>query len=81
MITLTKIFRFEAAHAIYGYPGACAAIHGHSYELHVQIAGIDPVESFIPGMGILMDFKDLKKVVQESVISKLDHQLILSREF
>jgi 6-pyruvoyltetrahydropterin/6-carboxytetrahydropterin synthase len=79
MITLTKIFRFESAHAIHGYPGACSNIHGHSYELHVRVADKQGGENFIDGMGIVMDFKDLKTIVQESVISKLDHALILSQ--
>lgn len=81
MITLTKIFRFESAHAIHGYPGACANIHGHSYELHVSVADKQGGENFIDGMGIVMDFKDLKTIVQESVINKLDHTLILSQAF
>lgn len=81
MITLTKIFRFEAAHAIHGYPGACANIHGHSYELHVCVASMQEKENFIGGSGMVIDFKDLKKLVQESVISRLDHKLILSRNF
>lgn len=81
MITVTKIFRFEAAHAIYGYPGACANLHGHSYELHVRVTGAHGDEKFIGGTGIVMDFKDLKKVVNESVVNKLDHKLILSEKF
>jgi 6-pyruvoyltetrahydropterin/6-carboxytetrahydropterin synthase len=81
MITLTKIFRFESAHAIHGYPGACANIHGHSYELHVTVAGKHGGEGFIEGVGIVMDFKDLKTIVQESLIYKLDHKLILSEAF
>lgn len=28
MLTLTKIFHFEMAHAINGYPGSCKNIHG-----------------------------------------------------
>jgi len=79
MITLTKIFRFESAHAIHGYPGACSNIHGHSYELHVSVADKQGGENFIDGMGIVMDFKELKTIVQESVICKLDHTLILSQ--
>lgn len=81
MITLTKIFRFEAAHAIHGYPGACANIHGHSYELRVCVAGTRTGYNFIAGTGIVIDFKDLKKLVRESVISRLDHKLILSSDF
>ncbi|WKZ61390.1 MAG: 6-carboxytetrahydropterin synthase [Cyclobacteriaceae bacterium] len=81
MITLTKIFRFESAHAIHGYPGACANIHGHSYELHVSVTDNRGSENFIDGMGIAMDFKDLKTIVQTSVIYKLDHALILSQAY
>lgn len=81
MIALTKVFRFECAHAILGYPGACANIHGHSYELHVSVTGVSLGDHFIEGMGIIMDFKELKAIVQQHVISALDHQLVLSKAF
>lgn len=81
MLSVTKIFRFEAAHAIHGYPGACANIHGHSYELHVSVSTRENEDNYIPGTGIVMDFKELKTLVQECVINKLDHQLILSKNF
>ena len=38
-IRLTKEFRFEMAHALYGYDGPCKNIHGHSYCLHVTVIG------------------------------------------
>jgi 6-pyruvoyltetrahydropterin/6-carboxytetrahydropterin synthase len=81
MITITKIFRFEAAHAIHQYPGSCANIHGHSYELHVTVQAQRPVDTFIGGQGILIDFKELKALVQQGVINALDHKLILSKTY
>lgn len=81
MLSITKIFRFEAAHAIYRYTGDCARIHGHSYELHVTISAKNPVDNFISGTGIMMDFKELKTLVQNSVIKTLDHKLILSKAY
>jgi 6-pyruvoyltetrahydropterin/6-carboxytetrahydropterin synthase len=81
MITITKIFRFETAHAIYGYQGPCAHIHGHSYELHVRVAAEENETGYIGGTGIIIDFKDLKALVQTAVIKKLDHKLVLSREY
>jgi 6-pyruvoyltetrahydropterin/6-carboxytetrahydropterin synthase len=81
MITITKIFRFETAHAIYGYQGPCAHIHGHSYELHVRVAAEENEAEYIGGTGIIIDFKDLKALVQTAVIKKLDHKLVLSREY
>jgi 6-pyruvoyltetrahydropterin/6-carboxytetrahydropterin synthase len=81
MITITKIFRFETAHAIYGYQGPCAHIHGHSYELHVRVAAEENEAGYIGGTGIIIDFKDLKALVQTAVIKKLDHKLVLSKEY
>lgn len=81
MISITKIFRFEAAHAINEYPGSCQHIHGHSYELQVTVQARQASEDFIPGLGIIIDFKDLKIRVQEAVIKVLDHKLMLSKAY
>lgn len=81
MISITKIFRFEAAHALYGYPGSCAQLHGHSYELHVSVQEKEPSDNFICGQGIIIDFKDLKALVYEKVVKALDHKLILSKAY
>jgi 6-pyruvoyltetrahydropterin/6-carboxytetrahydropterin synthase len=81
MIAITKVVRFEAAHAIYGYAGPCAHIHGHSYELHVTIAAKDQTDGFIEGTGIMVDFKELKAWLQELVIKIFDHKLVLSKAY
>jgi len=72
MISITKIFGFETAHRIATYKGSCSNIHGHSYKLHVTVTGeIDPETDMI------FDFKQLKKIVNEKIIDKLDHATIL----
>ena len=81
MITITKIFRFEMAHAIFGYAGKCKNIHGHSYILHVSVANASTEDGFIPASGFILDFKDLKKIVNEKIIKELDHRLVLSDEY
>ncbi len=81
MISLTKIFRFEAAHAIYGYPGSCSHIHGHSYELHVTVAARRKNDHYIPAPGMIIDLKELKKIISEAVIERFDHKLLLSNEY
>ena len=60
--------RFEAAHHLPGYPGKCARPHGHGYRLEVTVSG--PVRED----GLVMDFYDLKRIVEERVISQLDHR-------
>jgi 6-pyruvoyltetrahydropterin/6-carboxytetrahydropterin synthase len=81
MIQITKIFRFEMAHAVFGYKGKCQHIHGHSYVLHVSVAHHTTVDDFIASPGFIIDFKDLKKMVNESVIDELDHKLVLSNKY
>ena len=81
MLSVTKIFYFEMAHAIHGYRGACKNIHGHSYELHVSVASNKIYEGYFPAPGFVIDFKELKKTVTSAIIENLDHKLILSRDF
>jgi len=70
MLSITKCFGFEMAHLISNYKGACAQLHGHSYKLEVTISGeLDE--------DMIMDFKQLKKLVNKEVLTKLDHRLVL----
>lgn len=80
MISITKIFRFETAHAIHQYEGLCKNVHGHSYELHVTITK-EISDNFIPKNGFIIDLKDLKIFVNEIIIKYFDHQIILSKAF
>lgn len=81
MLSLTKVFHFETAHAIHGYNGPCRNIHGHSYELHVTVATHQLMDDYVPAPGFVIDFKEIKKIVKEQLIQQLDHKLILSKEF
>src|SRR5690606_30088712 len=81
MISITKIFRFEAAHALYNYTGSCAQKHSQTYELHLTIHETTASDDFIEGQGILIDFKELKACVLEGAVKELDHKLILSKAY
>lgn len=77
IIRLTKEFSFEAAHALEGYDGPCREIHGHSYRLFVTIKGTPSTDPTNPKQGMVMDFGVLKKIVNEEIISRFDHALVL----
>lgn len=81
MISVTKIFNFEMAHALYNYEGPCANIHGHSYILHVTLKSATGGKNELTPPGFIMDFKDLKEIVNSKVIALLDHKLVLSLEY
>lgn len=65
---LTREFRFEASHRIPNHEGLCNRIHGHSYNLFITVDG--PVD---PRTGMVIDFDDLSRHVDQRVMSKLDH--------
>ncbi|MDO8368881.1 MAG: 6-carboxytetrahydropterin synthase [Saprospiraceae bacterium] len=76
-IRLTKILTFEMAHALPGYDGACRHIHGHSFRLEVCVLG-EPLQAHgHPKNGMVMDFKILKSIVNESFVNIYDHALVL----
>jgi 6-pyruvoyltetrahydropterin/6-carboxytetrahydropterin synthase len=75
MLFITKIFSFEAAHALKDYNGACANIHGHSYRLEVSVTA---VKDALPESGLLLDFHDLKSIVKTALLDKFDHALLLN---
>jgi len=79
-IRITKIFNFEMAHALDGYDGLCRNIHGHSYKLYVTLFGQPSEDESSPKKGMLMDFSDLKKIVQQTIIDRYDHALLLNQD-
>lgn len=76
-IRLTKKFTFEMAHALPGYNGACRHIHGHSFHLEVTVRGAPLQQPGHPNDGMVMDFKNLKTIVNESFVKVYDHTLVL----
>lgn len=72
-------FTFEASHRLEeSYSGPCNRWHGHSYQMSVAVEGI-PNEA-----GFVIDFKQLKEVVQEVIIDHVDHHClnrVMPRQF
>jgi len=77
-IRVTKKFTFDMAHALYGYDGPCKNIHGHTYVLYVTLKGKTLENENHPKNGMVIDFTDFKKIVNEQVISIFDHSLVLN---
>ena len=79
-IRITKEFSYEGAHALYNYDGKCKYIHGHSYKLFVTVKGEPLNDPSNCKNGMLLDFKELKSIVNEAIIDKFDHALILRND-
>jgi len=81
MIYITRKEHFNAAHKLYREDwsqeqndkvfGRCANTnwHGHNYDLFVTIKG-----DINPDTGFVIDLKELKRIILENVVDKLDHK-------
>jgi 6-pyruvoyltetrahydropterin/6-carboxytetrahydropterin synthase len=77
-IRVTKEFDFEIAHALWNYNGPCKNLHGHSYKLFVTVIGTPINDEKDPKDGMVIDFGDLKHIVNEEIVDRLDHAVILN---
>lgn len=78
VIRITKEFKFETGHALYGYDGLCKNVHGHSYKLSVTLLGTPIADPDHVKYGMVMDFGDLKKIVKETIVTPFDHATVLN---
>ena len=73
MITITKRFTFEASHQLPYYIGDCHNLHGHSYKMDITVSGEIIKNTDNPECGMVMDFKELKKLVEKEILNRVDH--------
>ena len=60
---------FSSSHQLRHYQGKCEELHGHNFQVRVEVEGSE----LHPQTGILMDFKELKSKLKE-VLDHLDHR-------
>ena len=78
-IRITKQFDFETGHALYGYDGKCKNVHGHSYKLSVTVIGHPIADTSHVKYGMVIDFTDLKAIVQEEIVDQFDHATVFNK--
>ncbi len=79
-IRITKQFHFETGHALYGYDGKCKNVHGHSYRLFVTLIGEPINDKKNPKHGMVIDFGDLKRIVNTEIVDRFDHTAVVSSD-
>jgi 6-pyruvoyltetrahydropterin/6-carboxytetrahydropterin synthase len=70
MYEVTIKSHFSGAHFLREYQGRCENLHGHNWTVEVTLQGEQLSE-----IGMLYDFKELKKILHE-IIDELDHSLL-----
>jgi 6-pyruvoyltetrahydropterin/6-carboxytetrahydropterin synthase len=62
-------FTFAAAHRLPRYDGPCFRMHGHNYKFFVALEGEVDART-----GMIADFGEVKRIVQEQVLARVDHR-------
>ena len=75
MYRLETKAKFDGAHFLKGYEGKCANIHGHRWEVVVEVKS-EEVQTEGSFRGMVVDFAVLKKDLREEA-KRLDHALII----
>lgn len=67
MYVLSKRLNFEAAHFLPCYDGKCKNLHGHRWEVGIEIKAIG-----LDSQGMVLDFTVLNRLIRD----KYDHSLL-----
>jgi len=73
LLTITRKFDFCYGHWLPDYDGKCANMHGHNAVLEIEVKEGAGRDDTYPTM--IMDFGDLKEIVEREVILHLDHKV------
>jgi len=72
-IRIGKMFKFDAAHRLPNHKGLCNNLHGHSYQLLVEVKELISLNNTDPQWGMVMDYGQLKEIVKPLIIDRMDH--------
>ncbi len=74
MVTITRLFPFEAAHRLLNHKGKCKYLHGHGYRAEVTIQS----EKGLNELGMVVDFSVIKEIIGGWIDDNWDHNIILN---
>jgi 6-pyruvoyltetrahydropterin/6-carboxytetrahydropterin synthase len=75
LLTITRRIEFDSGHRVLGHEGKCRFIHGHRYALEISITAPE-----LDKIGRVLDFGEIKNIVQGWIDSNFDHNLLLHKE-
>jgi 6-pyruvoyltetrahydropterin/6-carboxytetrahydropterin synthase len=75
MFRVTKEIWFCYGHRLLNYAGKCANLHGHNGKAVVTVEAAD-----LDGLGMVIDFTQVNRVIGAWVDEHLDHKMLLHRD-
>ncbi len=75
MYTVTKEIHFCYGHRLLDYDGPCRHLHGHNARAVITLAA-DSLDE----LGMVVDFSEIKRVIQTWVDAEIDHTMLMHRD-
>ena len=75
MYRVTREIRFCYGHRLLNYDGKCRHLHGHNGRAVITLEAPQ-----LDGLGMVVDFSRIKRVVSTWINDTLDHKMILHRD-
>jgi 6-pyruvoyltetrahydropterin/6-carboxytetrahydropterin synthase len=75
MFRVTREIHFCYGHRLLNYSGKCANLHGHNGKAVISLES-----SELDRLGMVVDFSQIKRIVQTWIDETLDHKMILHRD-
>ena len=75
MYRVTREIHFCYGHRLLSYDGKCRYLHGHNGRAVITLAAPD-----LDPLGMVMDFSQIKRVVQTWIDEELDHKMLLHKD-
>jgi 6-pyruvoyltetrahydropterin/6-carboxytetrahydropterin synthase len=75
MFHVSREIRFCYGHRLLNYDGKCRHLHGHNGRAIITLAAPS-----LDGLGMVVDFSHIKRVVGGWIDSQLDHRMLLHRD-
>lgn len=77
LMEITRRFEFDAGHRVKHHKSKCRNLHGHRYVLEVTLKG-EIIQTYgDSSQGMVMDFGDIKDLINEHFVEQLDHAFIV----
>ena len=75
MFRVTREFHFCYGHRLLNYDGKCRNLHGHNGKAIITLEG-----DRLDALGMVMDFSQMKRVLQKWIDDTIDHKMLLHRD-
>jgi 6-pyruvoyltetrahydropterin/6-carboxytetrahydropterin synthase len=76
---ITRHLEFDAGHRIPNHQGQCRHVHGHRYQIEVTLTGKLVDTPGAADEGMMMDFGQIKAIMQELIIEPWDHSFFVAK--